>query len=142
MDERFHLFISSSWEIKIMIRKSIKKYLLIFIGSISLGLGMIGVFIPVLPTTPFLLFTAFCYIRSSARLYDWLINHKIFGSYLYNYLTYRAIKRSVKRGALIFLWITLLISIWIVSNLHLRIFLVTVGIGVSIHLLTLKTMEE
>ena len=119
--------------------KSLKKYLLIFAGSISLALGIIGVLLPVLPTTPFLLLSSFCYIRSSNRLYNWLINHKIFGSYIYNYLTYRAVKKSVKIGALIFLWFSLLISILIVSNLHLRIFLVAVGVSVSIHLLTLKT---
>lgn len=119
--------------------KSFKKYLLIFAGSISLALGIIGVLLPVLPTTPFLLLSSFCYIRSSNHLYNWLINHKIFGSYIYNYLTYRAVKKSVKIGALIFLWFSLLISILIVSNLYLRIFLMAVGVAVSIHLLTLKT---
>lgn len=125
-----------------MIVKSIKKYVLIFIGSISLTLGIAGVFIPVLPTTPFLLISSFCYIHSSKRLYNWLINHKIFGEYIYNYMTYRAVKRSTKIGALIFLWLSLMISMLIVSNLHLRIFLFTVGVGVSIHLFTLKTLSN
>jgi len=118
----------------------IKKYLLIFAGSISLVLGFIGVFLPVLPTTPFLLLSSFCFIRSSKPLYNWLINHKIFGAYIYNYITYRAVKKSAKIGAIIFLWTTLSISIFIVSSLHLRIFLVAVGVFVSIHLFTLKTL--
>jgi len=122
--------------------KSVKKYLLIFLGTISFALGIVGVILPVLPTTPFLLLASFCYIRSSKRLYNGLINHKIFGEYIYNYLTYRKVKKSTKLGALIFLWISLLTSIVVVSNLYLRIFLIAVGVGVSIHLFTLKTMME
>ena len=122
--------------------KSIKKYLLIFTGSISLALGIIGVLLPVLPTTPFLLLLLFAIFVVQRVLYNWLINHKIFGSYIYNYMPYGAVKKSVKTGALIFLWLSLLISILIVSNLHLRIFLVAVGVGVSIHLLTLKTLTK
>jgi len=122
--------------------KSVKKYLLIFLGTVSFTLGIVGVILPVLPTTPFLLLASLCYIRSSKRLYNWLINHKIFGEYIYNYLTYRKVKKSAKLGALIFLWLSLLTSIMVVSNLHLRIFLIIVGVGVSIHLFTLKTMRE
>lgn len=125
-----------------MIAKFIKKYLLISAGSLSLALGIIGVFVPVLPTTPFLLLASFCYIRSSSRMYNWLINHKIFGAYIYNYVTHRAIKRSIKIGTLIFLWLTIAISILSVSNLHIRLFLLVVGFGVSVHLLTLKTLKE
>ncbi len=120
----------------------LKKYLLVAFGSISLFLGIIGIFIPVLPTTPFLLLTSFCYVRSSKRLHDWLINHKIFGRYIYNYITYRAVKKSTKIAAIIFLWISLSVSMLIVGSLHLTVFLCLVGIGVSIHLLKLKTMED
>lgn len=121
--------------------KSVKKFLLIFVGSISLALGIIGVILPILPTTPFLLLASFCYIRSSNRLYDWLMNHKIFGEYLYNYINFRAVKKSTKIGALIFLWLSLSTSIYFVSHLYIRILLVAVGIGVSIHLFTLKTIK-
>jgi uncharacterized membrane protein YbaN (DUF454 family) len=121
--------------------KSIRKYLLIFLGTLSLGLGIIGVFLPVLPTTPFLLLASFCYVRSSKRMYNWLINHRIFGSYIYCYLEYRAVPRKTKIGALIFLWTTLLVSAALVPSIHLRIFLLVVGIAVSIHLMTLKTLS-
>lgn len=57
--------------------KSLKKYLLIIMGTISLILGTVGIFIPILPTTPFLLLASYCYIRSSKKLYNWLINHKV-----------------------------------------------------------------
>lgn len=142
VDETGILNVDSRWELAIMTVKLIKKYILIFIGSISLTLGIVGVFIPILPTTPFLLLSSFCYVRSSERLYNWLINHKIFGEYIYNYMTYRAVKRSTKIGALIFLWLSLILSMLAVSNFHLRILLFIVGVGVSIHLCTLKTLSN
>jgi len=134
------LQISLIWKVNIMIIKSIKKYLLIFAGSISLFLGVLGIFIPVLPTTPFLLLASFCYIRSSKELYEWLIHHKIFGAYIYNYLTYKAVKRSVKIVSLIFLWLSMAISISILDNLYVKLLLIAIGIGVSAHILSLKSL--
>jgi hypothetical protein len=118
-----------------------KKYMLIFLGSVSLVLGVIGMFLPVLPTTSFLLLSSYCYVRSSPRLYSWLIHHRIFGRYIYNYLTYRAIPKRTKVFTVVFLWATLLLSMSLVSSMYLRLFLFAVGIGVSIHVLTLKTLN-
>ncbi len=123
-------------------KASFKKYLLIVLGSLSLGLGAVGVAVPVLPTTPFLLIALFCYLRSSRRLYDWLIHHRLFGTYLYNYVTYRAIPRQTKIGALIFLWVGLITSIILVDALFVRLILLAVGIVVSIHILSLKTITK
>ena len=120
----------------------IRKYFFIFVGSASLALGVLGVFIPVLPTTPFLLLSSFCYLRSSRSMYNWLIHHKVFGSYIYCYLTYKAIPKKTKVGTILFLWVTLIISMLLVDSWHLRGFLMLVGIAVTFHLLTLKTMEE
>jgi uncharacterized membrane protein YbaN (DUF454 family) len=124
-----------------MKKYSIKNLIYVFFGSTSLALGMIGVFIPVLPTTPFLLLAAFCYIRSSKKLYHWLISHRVFGIYIYNYMTYKAVTKSTKIGALLFLWLSLIISIMIINNTRVSIILLAVGVGVSIHLITLKTMQ-
>lgn len=121
---------------------NIVKYLYIIGGSLSLILGIVGIFIPVLPTTPFLLLASFCYLRSSERMYNWLMNHKIFGAYIYSYLTYKAIPKKTKVGTIIFLWATLITSIIIVSSLHISIFLIVVGIGVTIHLMMLKTLSQ
>ncbi|HAP32279.1 MAG TPA: DUF454 domain-containing protein [Firmicutes bacterium] len=120
----------------------IKKYLLIGLGSLFLFLGVVGIFIPVLPTTPFLLLSAWCYLRSSDRLYQWLIHHKIFGFYIYNYIMYRSVLLSTKIFALVFLWFTLIFSIFLVDDWRLRVFLILVGIGVSIHLYILKTLKK
>ncbi|MDF2537317.1 MAG: uncharacterized protein K0S76_338 [Herbinix sp.] len=122
--------------------KTLKKCILIFLGSVTLVLGFIGVFLPVLPTTPFLLISSFCYVRSSKRMYDWLMNHKIFGPYLYNYMTHKAISKNTKIYSIVFLWSTLMISMFLISSLHIRIFLVIIGIVVSIHLMTLKTLSR
>ena len=125
-----------------MITSSVKRYALIFTGSTSLALGVVGIFVPILPTTPFLILTSFCYLRSSNRLYNWVINHRIFGSFIDNYMNNRAVEMKAKIVRLIFLWTTLGVSIFIFPSLHLRIFLFAVGIGVTIHLLTLKTLKK
>lgn len=121
---------------------SIKKCVYIIVGSLSLILGIVGVFIPVLPTTPFLLLASFFYLRSSERMYNWLMNHKIFGAYIYSYLTYKAIQKKTKVGTMIFLWSTLIVSMILVSSLHIRIFLLAVGVAVTAHLLMLKTLSH
>ena len=121
---------------------SVKKYLYIFGGSISLALGVIGIFLPVLPTTPFLLLAAFCYLRGSKKMYDWLLSHKVFGPYIYNYMTYKAVTRKTKKVILTTMWLILTISTILVPILHIRIFLLASGIGVTIHILTLKTIEN
>lgn len=121
--------------------KPLKKYLLIALGSLSIGLGVVGVVFPVLPTTPFLLIALYCYLSSSQKLYGWLIHHKLFGKYLYNYATYRAVPRRTKIAAIILLWAGLATSAILVDLLYVRLLLLAVGIAVSIHLLTLKTIE-
>jgi hypothetical protein len=112
------------------------------VGSLALGLGFLGIFIPVLPTTPFLLLAAACFVRSSPRLYDWLINHPVFGPYIYNYVTHKAITRQTRTSTIAILWITLGLSILAIGHWHVRVLLFAVGIGVTIHLQMLKTMED
>ncbi|UWG97036.1 YbaN family protein [Dehalobacter sp. DCM] len=121
---------------------SAKKVILLMIGSLSLIIGVIGIILPVMPTTPFLLLSAFCYMRSSEKLYGFLINHPLFGKYIDSYMTYRAVPKTAKISALIFLWLSMSISIFFISILHVRIILGIVGIAVSIHLILLKTMDQ
>ncbi|HHT10770.1 MAG TPA: DUF454 domain-containing protein [Candidatus Atribacteria bacterium] len=122
--------------------KPVARYLFIILGVIFLGLGVIGVFLPILPTTPFLLLTSFCFLRSSKRLYNWLINHRIFGLFIYNYLTYKAATRNTKIGTLIFLWVSLFISSLFISQISIKLLLLAVGIGVTIHIYSLKTLAQ
>ena len=125
-----------------MQKKTIKKYLLIISGSLSLLLGIIGIALPILPTTPFLILAAFCYLRSSKRLYDWLTGHKVLGPYIVNYIKYRAVLKKTKIIAIVMLWASLLVSILVVNNLHVRLLLLVVGLAVSIHIASLKTLIQ
>ncbi|RZO95400.1 MAG: DUF454 domain-containing protein [Gammaproteobacteria bacterium] len=68
----------------------------IFLGLLFVGLGAIGVVVPGLPTTPFLILAAACFIRSSQKLYDWLIQNKTFGPYLKDYREGKGIPKKAK----------------------------------------------
>lgn len=118
------------------------KYLFIFLGLVSLALGIIGLVMPVLPTTPFLLLASFLFYRSSKRLHDWLLRNKVLGEYIRNYQTYHAIKRNTKIMSIIFLWCTLSISFSLVDNLYIRILLVVIGLVGTTHILSIKTLEN
>lgn len=108
-------------------------------GSISLGLGSLGVVIPVLPTTPFVLLAAFCFARGSERAHCWLLGNRLFGPLLRDYLAGRGVSRRVKAGALVFLWAVLGVSIgFFVPMLWARVLLGAVGVAVTIHIVTIK----
>lgn len=122
-----------------MINLPLRKWLFISIGVLSAGLGIAGIVLPLLPTTPFLLLAAACFIRSSNRLYLWLITHKWFGPFIKNYREHNAITKGTKVAILLLLWSTLCYSaIWVISTLSIRILLFFVGLGVTLHVLSLK----
>jgi uncharacterized membrane protein YbaN (DUF454 family) len=115
-----------------------KKIILITCAFLSLALGIAGIFLPLLPTTPFLLLSAWCFIRSSRRLYQWLVHHPVFGMYIRNYLLYRAIPRKTKIFAVILLWSSITISIIIVGKPVITCILIFIGLAVSWHIITLR----
>lgn len=117
--------------------------LLIVAGSIALGLGTVGIFIPVLPTTPFLLLAAACYMRSSERLLNWLLNNRWFGQYIKNYQEGKGIPKKTKIIALSFLWITIIYSTCFVVDeiLIAQVALLLVAAGVTIHLIRTPTFK-
>src|SRR5512137_972615 len=83
---------------------SFLRWFLIISGLIAVGVGTVGIFVPLLPTTPFYLLAAACFFRSSDRLYNWLIGNRWCGPYIRNYREHRAIPRHAKIIALILLW--------------------------------------
>ncbi|MFH1185242.1 MAG: YbaN family protein [Chloroflexota bacterium] len=116
--------------------------LLITIGTLSVALGVVGMFIPILPTTPFLLLAAACYARSSDRFLHWLLYNRWFGSYIRNYREGRGMPRTTKILTLAALWLTLGISAaFAVSGWWVRLLLVVIGIGVTVHLLRIQTYD-
>jgi hypothetical protein len=118
-----------------------RKWLLQICGLAAVGLGVVGIFLPLLPTTPFLLLAAACFLRSSDRLYNWLIHHRWFGRYIRQYREHRAVSLPTKLATLLVLWITLAISAMVIDVPWLRLVLLLVGIGVTWHVSSLKTMK-
>jgi uncharacterized membrane protein YbaN (DUF454 family) len=118
------------------------KYLLIILGSISLVLGVIGIFLPLLPTTPFLLLTAALYVRSSENLYQWLIHQKYLGTYIRNFREHKAIPLRAKIISVTLVWATLLYcAIFISENIYLSIVLLVLATAISWHILSYKTLK-
>jgi len=119
------------------------RILLVTAGTSCVGLGIVGIFVPVLPTTPFLLLAAACYARSSQRFHGWLLNNKWFGSYIRNYLEKKGITLRAKIITLTLLWITIGVSVaFAVETLALKLILLIIAIGVSIHILSLRTLKQ
>jgi len=118
------------------------RVLLVIAGTFFVGLGIVGIFVPVLPTTPFLLLAAACYARGSQRFYGWLLNNKWFGSYIRNYLEKKGIPLRVKVVTVTLLWITIGSSVaFVVETFVLKLILVIIAIGVSIHILSIRTLK-
>lgn len=111
------------------------------IGIISLILGIIGIFLPVLPTTPFILLSSICFSKSSERLHNYIINNRIFGKYIRDYQEKKGITLKNKIITILFLITGLTISFFKTNSPHMKIFLVIVLIGVSIHIMKLKTLK-
>lgn len=122
-------------------RTTAKRRLLIGAGTLCVGLGIIGVFVPILPTTPFLLLAAACYMRSSERFYQWLISNRIFGAYVRNYIEGRGMPVRIKIFTIVLLWLAIGLSIAFgVQNTTVRVVLICVAIGVTIHIYLIKKM--
>ena len=124
-------------------KDSIRKGLLVTAGTLFLILGVVGIFIPLLPTTPFLLLAAACYIRGSKKFYDWLIKNRWLGEYIKNYQDGKGVPFKVKIITITFLWLTIITSIILfVSNIIIQIFLIIIAIGVTIHIIKIKTIDQ
>lgn len=120
-----------------------KRILFIVAGTICLGLGALGIILPLLPTTPFLLLTAACYMRGSDRMYQWLLNNKWFGKYIRNYREGKGIPLRGKISALVLLWTTIsFTAIFIISIGVIRVTLFLIAAIVSIYLIRLPTLEK
>lgn len=118
------------------------KYLYISIGIFTLVLGSLGIVVPLLPTTPFLLLSAYFFVRSSNRLYVWLLNHRLFGAYIKSYVTYRAITFKTKIAAISLIWLSMIPTMLIFRSLLITVFLIVMGGSVSIYLARMRTLTK
>ena len=130
--------------------RKIVRMLWFIAGTICVVLGAIGILLPILPTTPFLLAAAACYYKSSERMHRWLLNNKLFGKYIRNYTEGKGLPMKTKITALSLLWITIIFSTVFVLNrllsaflvLPMQLIMVAVAVAVSIHILRLPTFKE
>ena len=114
------------------------KTLYIALGTLSLALGILGIFLPLLPTTPFLLLTAALYFKSSPRLY----NHKHLGPYIRNFRENKAIPLRAKIISISLMWITMLYCVFfIVPYIWVKVMLLIIAAGVTYHILSFKTLK-
>lgn len=118
------------------------KILLVVLGLLSLGLGILGIFLPVLPTTPLLLLAAALFLRSSRPLYDWLMNHPRLGPYIRNFMEHKAIPLKIKILSVSMVWLTLLnCAIFVAEHWAFRLFFVILAVAITAHILSYKTLR-
>lgn len=120
----------------------IKRYLIFAAGILFLLLGLFGMLLPVLPTTPFLLVASFAFMNSSKRMHHWLMNHPIFGEYITNYIKHKAIKKSDLIKSLIAVWLGIGLAIFLQKTLWVRMILFVIAVLVSKYLSGLKLIDS
>lgn len=121
----------------------IYKYFYLVSGFLLVIIGVIGIFLPVLPTTIFLILASACFIKSSPKANDWLRNHKILGQYIKNYQDGSGLTVKSKLFNLIFLWSMILLSAFLFTeSLIIKLVLIAIAVGVTIHILMIKTKRN
>ena len=125
-------------------KQKMLRALLMVAATICLCLGALGIFLPILPTTPFLLLAAACYLRSSERMHKWLLNNRWFGEYIKNYQAGLGIPLKTKIIAITILWVAIIYSTFFVVDeiLIAQIVLLAIATGVSVHLIRLPTFKK
>ncbi|MFA5563974.1 MAG: YbaN family protein [Candidatus Caldatribacteriota bacterium] len=129
----------------INIRKTSNKIVrgtLIVLGTVFVGFGVVGIFLPILPTTPFFLLAAASYARSSERFYYWILHNRWFGNYIKNYREGKGISLTVKLWTIFALWFTILLSVFIVDDYYVKVLLLFIAAAVTLHIVTIKTFKS
>jgi hypothetical protein len=119
-----------------------KRILYLLLGWFSLISGIIGIFLPLLPTTPFVLLAAWCFSKSSKRFHTWLLNHKFFGPIVHDWQSSDGIPRRARNRAILFMWIGMSISMFVVSRFWATIGLLIIGLCVMTYLLRMPVRSE
>jgi uncharacterized membrane protein YbaN (DUF454 family) len=109
------------------------------VGTCALILGILGVFLPLLPTTPFLLLASACYLRGSARMHAWLLQAPVLGKIISDYESHRVVPVRAKITAILLLWPSILFAAFRVQKLPLAIVLIAIAIAVTVYLVRLPS---
>lgn len=118
------------------------KILVLGLGWLCVVLGFLGIFLPVLPTTPFLLLAAACFVRTSPKFYQWLVEHPRMGKYLVYYLDGKGMPLRAKIYTLVLMWVTMLLTAFVLVNRPMLHWLLPmIGVCVSIYIVRLPTLK-
>jgi uncharacterized protein len=119
------------------------RWLLAVGGFVFIGVGILGMFLPLLPTTVFFILAAWCFARSSAKFHHWLHHNRVFGKYLSNYRSGAGMTVKAKVYSIGFLWLGIIISaVVLTENVYIRILLGAIALGVTYHIYTIKKAED
>lgn len=133
---------SDKQRIKNLEMPKLYRYFYLISGFLLVAIGVIGIFLPVLPTTIFLILASACFVKSSPKANEWLRNHKLLGMYIKNYQDKTGLTIRAKILNITFLWVMILLSAFYFTNeFYIRIVLLLIAVGVTIHLLMIKTRK-
>jgi uncharacterized membrane protein YbaN (DUF454 family) len=119
------------------------RWTLLISGFLATALGVLGIFLPVLPTVPFLLLALACFARSSERFYDWLLDHAHFGPIVQPYIDGCGMSRASKGKAITLLWASIILSAFLlVEHVWVRVVLLVIACAVTFYLLSLPTINS
>ncbi|HSL90614.1 MAG TPA: YbaN family protein [Ignavibacteriaceae bacterium] len=134
---------TSEQKVKAAIIPALYKYLYLISGFLLVGIGVLGIFLPILPTTIFLILASACFMKSSPKANEWLRNNRFLGAYLRNYQDKTGLTVTAKVLNIGLLWISISLSAYFLTDeLYIRLMLLAIAIGVTIHLLMIKTKIE
>ena len=134
---------SSEQNVQVKSISPLTKYLYLASGFILVIIGVVGIFLPILPTTIFLILASACFIRSSPKANEWLRNHKILGMYIKNYQDKSGLTLKSKIINIILLWLMISVSAFLFTEIwYIRLLLFLIAVGVTIHLLMVKTKKN
>lgn len=120
-------------------RSRLVRHTLQAVGLLSLVLGVIGILLPLLPTTPFLLLAAACFMRSSRRFYLWLVGHPYLGPWIRDYLDGEGIPLKGKIYAIGIMWTSILLSCYLIPLTSVRLLMLASAVLVTVYILRQKT---
>jgi len=124
-------------------QSNLSRKLWVIAGTFFVGLGILGIFLPIVPTTPFFLLAAACYARGSQRFYNWLLYNRWFGNYIRGYREGKGIPLKAKVLTISLLWITIGCSVTFAVHIFIvRIILILIAIGVTIHILSISRQRR
>ncbi len=110
------------------------RVLFLALGIVALLLGVLGIFLPLLPTTPFILLAAACFARGSARLHDWLLAHRVMGAIIHEWQEHRAMPPGIKPWAFLMMAVSFGFSIFMMESGWHRLMLATFAVVLAIFL--------